>query len=93
MYASYADIFQPQSAYATADGAALKPKIGDNYELGIKGEWFDGRLNSSLALFRAIEKNGAETDYTTSCATSADGLLLHRHRQGACPGHRGRSQW
>ena len=73
VYASYADIFQPQSSYATVDGAALKPKIGDNYELGIKGEWFDGRLNSSLALFRAIEKNGAESDYTTMCPTSADG--------------------
>ena len=73
VYASYADIFQPQSSYATVDGAALKPKIGDNYELGIKGEWFDGRLNSSLALFRAVEKNGAESDYTTQCATSVDG--------------------
>ncbi|MEG8234702.1 TonB-dependent siderophore receptor [Pseudomonas orientalis] len=73
VYASYADIFQPQSAYATADGAALKPKIGNNYELGIKGEWFDGRLNSSLALFRAIEKNGAETDFLSFCPTSADG--------------------
>ncbi|MFO2466442.1 TonB-dependent receptor [Pseudomonas sp. 15FMM2] len=73
VYTSYADIFQPQSSYATTSGAALKPKIGDNYELGIKGEWFDGRLNSSLALFRAIEKNAAETDFTTRCGTSADG--------------------
>ena len=73
VYASYADIFQPQSSYATVDGAALKPKIGDNYELGIKGEWFDGRLNSSLALFRAIEKNAAESDYIAQCPTSADG--------------------
>ena len=74
VYASYADIFQPQSAYATADGAPLKPKVGDNYELGIKGDWFDGRLNSSLALFRALEKNGAETDFTRLCSTSADGF-------------------
>ncbi|MGH8410060.1 MAG: TonB-dependent siderophore receptor, partial [Pseudomonas sp.] len=73
VYASYADIFQPQSSNATVTGAALKPKIGENYELGIKGEWFEGRLNSSLALFRAIEKNAAETDYTTQCGTSADG--------------------
>jgi len=73
VYASYADIFQPQSSYATLDGAALKPKIGDNYELGIKGEWFDGRLNSSLALFRAVEKNAAESDYIAQCPTSADG--------------------
>jgi outer membrane receptor for ferric coprogen and ferric-rhodotorulic acid len=73
VYASYADIFQPQSSYATVDGAALKPQIGDNYELGIKGEWFDGRLNSSLALFRAVQKNTAETDYLSVCPTSSDG--------------------
>ncbi|WP_455918039.1 TonB-dependent siderophore receptor [Pseudomonas cerasi] len=73
VYASYADIFQPQSSYATVDGAALKPQIGDNYELGIKGEWFEGRLNSSLALFRAEQKNTAETDYLSVCPTSSDG--------------------
>lgn len=73
VYASYADIFQPQSSYATVDGAALKPQIGDNYELGIKGEWFQGRLNSSLALFRAVQKNTAETDYLSVCPTSSDG--------------------
>jgi outer membrane receptor for ferric coprogen and ferric-rhodotorulic acid len=73
VYASYADIFQPQSSYATVDGAALKPLIGENYELGIKGEWFDGRLNSSLALFRAVQKNAAETDYLSLCPTSSDG--------------------
>ena len=73
VYASYADIFQPQSSYATVDGAALKPQIGENYELGIKGEWFEGRLNSSLALFRAVQKNTAETDYLSVCPTSSDG--------------------
>ncbi len=36
VYASYADIFQPQSSYATVSGSALKPKMGENYELGIK---------------------------------------------------------
>ncbi|MCQ3825400.1 TonB-dependent receptor, partial [Streptococcus agalactiae] len=29
--------------------------------------------NSSLALFRAIEKNAAESDYIAQCPTSADG--------------------
>lgn len=73
VYASYADIFQPQSSYATVSGSALKPKMGENYELGIKGEWFDGRLNSSLAVFRAIEKNAAQTDFMTRCGSSSDG--------------------
>lgn len=34
VYASYADIFQPQSTYAKADGSSLKPKTGASYEVG-----------------------------------------------------------
>ncbi|MEE1923385.1 TonB-dependent siderophore receptor [Pseudomonas sp. 148P] len=57
-YASYADIFQPQS-YTDADGKVLEPKTGTNYELGIKGEWFNGALNGSLNLFRAYQEHAA----------------------------------
>ncbi|RBL65291.1 TonB-dependent siderophore receptor, partial [Pseudomonas sp. MWU13-2625] len=45
-YASYSSIFTPQGSYRTLDGASLKPLVGKSYEAGIKGEWFDGRLNS-----------------------------------------------
>ncbi|MCO8309070.1 TonB-dependent siderophore receptor [Pseudomonas mandelii] len=61
-YASYADIFTPQGNYKTITGATLKPLIGQSYELGIKGEWFDGRLNSSFNLFRTIQKDAAQDD-------------------------------
>ena len=54
-YASYTDIFTPQGGYKT-----LKPLIGTSYEVGIKGEWFDGRLNSSFNLFRTIQKDAAQ---------------------------------
>jgi outer membrane receptor for ferric coprogen and ferric-rhodotorulic acid len=57
VYASYADTFQPQSAYMTASGAPLKPAVGSNYEAGIKGELYDGRLNVSAAVFR-VRKTG-----------------------------------
>ncbi|WP_039811492.1 TonB-dependent siderophore receptor [Xanthomonas arboricola] len=64
-YASYADIFQPQNAQTEA-GEMLKPMTGANYELGVKGEWLDGRINSAFALFQIEQKNRAQADLTTS---------------------------
>ncbi|OAI86140.1 TonB-dependent siderophore receptor [Pseudomonas putida] len=71
-YASYADIFQPQSNKVTADGQTLQPKTGANYEIGIKGELFNGELNTAFNLFRTIEEHRAETDYVGTCMGSGD---------------------
>ncbi|MGH8485957.1 MAG: TonB-dependent siderophore receptor, partial [Pseudomonas sp.] len=69
-YASYSDIFTPQGNYRSEDGSALKPLVGQSYELGIKGAWFDGRLNSAFNLFRTIQKDQAQTDFNSSCPSS-----------------------
>ncbi|NWD70005.1 TonB-dependent siderophore receptor [Pseudomonas gingeri] len=61
-YASYADIFLPQSEYRTVSGSLLDPAIGTNYETGVKGELYDGRLNVSAAVFYIKQKNVAVTD-------------------------------
>lgn len=60
-YASYADIFNPQWSLDAA-GQSLKPITGSTYELGVKGELMDGRLNSSFALYRVDQKNRATED-------------------------------
>ncbi|MBV7492274.1 TonB-dependent receptor [Pseudomonas sp. PDM30] len=69
-YTSYAEIFTPQGNLRAEDGSTLKPLVGQSYELGIKGAWFDGRLNSSFNLFRTIQKDQAQTDYNSSCPSS-----------------------
>jgi len=51
LYASYADSFIPQSTLQRADGAPLEPRVGRQYEIGAKAEWFDGALQGSLGLF------------------------------------------
>lgn len=61
VYASYADIFVPQSQ-KDYTGQTLKPRVGWQTEAGIKGEFFDGRLNASLAVFRIRDQNRAMTD-------------------------------
>lgn len=61
VYASYTDIFEPQNA-VDASNAFLKPIVGTNYEIGVKGEYFDGALNASAALFRIDQENLAMAD-------------------------------
>ncbi|MES2869615.1 MAG: TonB-dependent siderophore receptor [Pseudomonadota bacterium] len=66
VYVSYSDIFTPQSA-KDSTGTPLKPIVGKNYEVGIKGEYFDGALNASLALFRIDQENRAVAVLVPDC--------------------------
>ncbi|MBD1551623.1 TonB-dependent siderophore receptor [Pseudomonas typographi] len=60
-YLSYTKIFNPQFK-TDVDGALLDPVEGNSFEGGIKGEWFDKRLNASLSLFRTRQDNYGEFD-------------------------------
>lgn len=69
LYASYTDIFKPQN-YLDASNKLLDPMVGQNYEIGIKGEYFDGALNASAAVFRMDQKNRAfRSADQTQCAS------------------------
>lgn len=61
LYGSYSDIFNPQTALR-ADGTVLDPRIGEQYEAGLKGRFLDGALNASAAVFRSKDKNRALAD-------------------------------
>lgn len=61
VYASYTDVFEPQTNRDTS-GKVLKPIIGTNYETGLKGELMGGRVNTSLAIFRYDQENRAVDD-------------------------------
>lgn len=59
VYASYTDIFTPQTS-KDLSGKVLEPIVGENYEVGIKGEYFNGALNASLAVFQ-MDQTGRST--------------------------------
>jgi outer membrane receptor for ferric coprogen and ferric-rhodotorulic acid len=61
IYASYTSIFKPQS-YRDRSGNFLDPRKGDNYEIGLKSEMLDGRVNSSIALYEIRQDNLAVAD-------------------------------
>lgn len=67
LYGSYADIFVPQTQ-KKADGSVIDPRTGRQYELGAKGDFLDGRLGATLALFTLRDRNRAyrDPDYPAS---------------------------
>ena len=71
VYASYTDIFQPQTEHDVS-GSVLKPIIGSNYEVGLKGELMDGRVNTSLAIFRYDHENRAIDDSSAPGCVNSD---------------------
>lgn len=58
VYASYTEIFKPQTERDVSD-SVLEPMTGESYEIGLKGEYFDGGLNASVALFDMTQQNRA----------------------------------
>lgn len=61
LYGSYSDIFNPQTQQRS-DGTVLDPRIGEQYEGGLKGRFLNGALNASAAVFRSKDKNRALSD-------------------------------
>ena len=60
VYASYTSIFQPQTA-RDIDNRVLDPEEGNSYEAGLKSEFRDGRVNTTVAVFRTDQDNLAES--------------------------------
>lgn len=56
LYASYTDVFEAQTQRQT-NGDYLSPKTGTAFETGIKGEWLDGQIDGSLAVFYSKQKD------------------------------------
>ncbi|MBB3103067.1 TonB-dependent siderophore receptor [Azomonas macrocytogenes] len=58
-YASYTEIFNPQNEI-TQDRNLVGAVQGRSTEAGIKGEWFNKRLNASLSIYRTVQNNLAQ---------------------------------
>lgn len=84
VYASYTNIYKPQSV-RNADGSTLDPREGDNYEVGLKSEFFGGRLNTSIAAYEIRQDDLAvldegktvNNDGTTAAYKAAGGAKTH----------------
>ncbi len=79
VYSSYTDIFKPQQVM-DASGSLLDPIEGQNYEIGLKGEYLDGALNANVALFQVDQLNRAvdDTSGPSPCPSSPTSTFCSR---------------
>ncbi len=83
-YASYATIFQPQTA-RDRTGASLDPREGATYEIGLKSSWLSGGLNTAVALYQIDQKNLSEPDpgyFVPGTTTAASRAVKGAKTQG-----------
>ncbi|MBN9340327.1 MAG: hypothetical protein ABT02_03955 [Comamonadaceae bacterium SCN 68-20] len=83
-YFTVARSFEDQSNYYTESGRPLSPTTGRSFELGVKGEHWDGLLQTNLTVYRSRRDNFAVrvSDPSgfdvpgRSCCYSGDGRFL-----------------
>ncbi len=61
IYGNYSQSFLPQSG-RSATGAAFGPERGAGYEIGVKNDFFDGRLTATLAAYQINRSDVLTTD-------------------------------
>lgn len=62
VYASWSNSFNPQFFSRNRAGEPFEPETGEQFEIGVKQEFFDGRLSATLALYDLTRKNVLTTD-------------------------------
>ena len=60
IFASYSNSFSPNSG-TTVDLKAIKPSIIDQYEIGIKNDFFKGLLSTNVTVYQISNNNLAQT--------------------------------
>ncbi len=76
-YTSYTSIFSPQTV-TDVNGQPLNARTGKQFEIGLKGEFLDKRLNGHVALFRMDDENRAMTDPDNPLFSMAAGKMRNQ---------------
>lgn len=74
LYSSYADVFEPQSAF-DRNGKPLGPVSGTQIEAGVKTNVFGNRFLLTAAVYRIRQSNRAVGDLTNPSVSIASGLV------------------
>jgi len=62
LYFSWTNSFNPQFFSRNQEGKPFEPETGEQFEIGVKQDFFDGRLSATLALYEITKQNVLTTD-------------------------------
>jgi iron complex outermembrane receptor protein len=81
VYGLYDQAFSPQSGIIRT-GEKVKPLTGNNFELGIKKDWFDGSWSTTVAAYRIVKENELIADPGNSSTEQFKIVLGEKRAQG-----------
>ncbi|MFD2285633.1 TonB-dependent siderophore receptor [Pedobacter petrophilus] len=81
VYALYDEAFTPQSGFLR-DGSTAEPITGNNKEIGIKKDWFDGRWNTTLSVYRIMKQNELAADPSNAAGENFSVVVSEKRAQG-----------
>lgn len=78
VYGSYVHSLGDNNGAVVSDGTHPPPEVGEQWESGIKSQWFDGRLTASAAMFDLRKKNVLQPDPLNPGTQIAVGEVVSR---------------
>ncbi len=81
VYAVYDEAFTPQSGLLR-DASTPKPITGNNKEIGIKKDWFNGRWNTTLSAYRITKQNELAADPFNQAGENFSIVVGEKQAQG-----------
>lgn len=81
VYAVYDEAFTPQTGFFR-DGSTAKPITGNNKEFGLKKDWFDGRWNTTLSVYRITKQNELTADPLNKAGETFSIVIGEKRAQG-----------
>lgn len=81
VYGLYDQAFIPQGG-KLAGGGNIKPVTGNNMEIGLKKDWFDGKWNTTISAYRIIKKNELTGDPNSAPNSGLSVVLGEKTSQG-----------
>ncbi|WP_448635669.1 TonB-dependent siderophore receptor [Pedobacter panaciterrae] len=81
IYAVYDEAFIPQTGFLR-NGGSIDPITGTNYEVGIKKDWFDGKWNTTLSVYRILKQNELASDPSNGAGDNFSIVVGEKRAQG-----------
>ncbi len=81
VYGLYDQAFIPQSGLM-AGGGKVQPITGNNMEVGIKKDWYEGRWNTTLSIYRILKNNELTADPNSPPTSGLSIELGQKQSQG-----------
>ncbi len=81
VYGLYDQAFVPQAGIKRS-GEAVQPVTGNNIEAGVKRDWFDGKWNTTVSVYRIIKNHELTSDPTNTAGESFSVELGQKIAQG-----------